>query len=253
MKTNVVLQSPDRNLLGVNVSVMSKDGYVCITEANIALSKKRESLGLAAKKIGDILETQSFRERCYELVNKLEDKKFISIERTGLKNKIDSIKSIKDLSKIGLAYKKGRNENQLWYVNPYLFVMIVMEMDPEMYAEVIIWIHDGLIGSRNVAGDAYIKMCSAIYGMVDNNQRDNFKDVIASIAKAINYIVFNDHQDGIRNSASKDQLNDIITLENNISTLVEDGFIKTYPDLMQYLREKWVKVWRGVISKLEVK
>lgn len=253
MKTNAVLKSPDRNLLGVNVSVMSKDGYVCMTEANNALSKKRESLGLAPKKIGDILETQSFRERCYELVNKLEDKKFISIDRTGLRNKIDNIKSIKDLSKIGLAYKKGRNEDQLWYVNPYLFVMIVMEMDPEMYAEVIIWIHDGLIGSRNVAGDAYIKMCSSVYGMVDEDQRNNFKEVISSIAKAINYIVFNSHEDNIRNSASKDQLNDIITLENNISNLIDDGFIKSYNELIEYLRKKWIKTWGDVISQLAVK
>lgn len=32
MKSNVLLQSESRELLGRNISVMSKDGFVCITE-----------------------------------------------------------------------------------------------------------------------------------------------------------------------------------------------------------------------------
>lgn len=55
MKTNVVLQSKSRELLGMNVSVMSKDGYVCISDAMKALSEKRKSEGLAPKRINDIM------------------------------------------------------------------------------------------------------------------------------------------------------------------------------------------------------
>lgn len=42
MKSNVVLQSKDRVLLGMNVSVMSKDGYICITDAVSAMNKKKK-------------------------------------------------------------------------------------------------------------------------------------------------------------------------------------------------------------------
>lgn len=35
MKSNVLLQSESRELLGRNISVMSKDGFVCITEVII--------------------------------------------------------------------------------------------------------------------------------------------------------------------------------------------------------------------------
>ena len=44
MKSNVVLQSKDRVLLGMNVSVMSKDGYICITDAVSAMNKKDRML-----------------------------------------------------------------------------------------------------------------------------------------------------------------------------------------------------------------
>jgi hypothetical protein len=33
-------------LLGMNVSVMSKDGYICITDAVSAMNKKRKEKGL---------------------------------------------------------------------------------------------------------------------------------------------------------------------------------------------------------------
>lgn len=38
MKSNVLLQSESRELLGRNISVMLKDGFVCITEVMDVLS-----------------------------------------------------------------------------------------------------------------------------------------------------------------------------------------------------------------------
>lgn len=68
MKSNVVLQSKDRVLLGINVSVMSKDGYICITDAVSAMNKKRKEKGLKERWINEIMLTSSFRERCFELL-----------------------------------------------------------------------------------------------------------------------------------------------------------------------------------------
>lgn len=39
MKSNLILQSESRELLGRNISVMSKDGFVCITEVMEALNE----------------------------------------------------------------------------------------------------------------------------------------------------------------------------------------------------------------------
>lgn len=68
MKSDVVLQSKDRVLLGMNVSVISKDGYICITDAVLAMNKKRKEKGLKERWINEIMLTSSFRERCFELL-----------------------------------------------------------------------------------------------------------------------------------------------------------------------------------------
>lgn len=68
MKSNVVLQSKDRVLLEMNVSVMSKDGYICITDAVSVMNKKRKEKGLKERWINEIMLTSSFRERCFELL-----------------------------------------------------------------------------------------------------------------------------------------------------------------------------------------
>lgn len=47
----MLLQSESRELLGRNISVMSKDGFVCITEVMEALTEKREKHGLAPKSV----------------------------------------------------------------------------------------------------------------------------------------------------------------------------------------------------------
>lgn len=249
MKSNVVLQSKDRVLLGMNVSVMSKDGYICITDAMKALSAKREKLGLAPKQLSHIIETESFKERCTELVNKLENKLLLSRRNLLLNNNKLNISSVMDLGKLDLAYKKGKGVDQKWYVNPYLFVMIALEMDPEIYAEVVIWLTDGLIENRNEAGDAYVRMCSAISRIVSN--KNDLKDNIKRVAKAINFIVFNKHEDGIRNTASKDELNDIIAIENVIASVIDDGFVKDYNSLINYLGDKWKRKWGNPVLALK--
>ena len=249
MKSNVVLQSKDRVLLGVNVSVMSKDGYVCITDATEALNKKRLSNGMQTKKVGEIISTSAFNERCNELVNKLSNRELLKRENYRLKNNNMKINGLIDLGKMGLAYKKGRGEAQKWFVNPYLFVMIALEMDPEIYAEVIIWLTDGLIENRNQAGDAYIKMCSAVSKVVSD--KNELSDKIKRVAKGINFVVFNRHEDGIRNSASKDELNDIIAIENVIAALVDGNFLKDYNSIINYLGNEWKKKWGNPVLALK--
>ena len=242
MKTNVLLQSESRELLGKKISVMSKDGFVCITEVMEVLTQKRISMGLEPRRIDKLMSTQSFKERANEMVNEI-----ISSDQSNMKyrdrlssNKID-IKKITDLSKYGLAYKKGKNENQKWFINPYFFVMIALELDPEIYVNVIKWLTDDFIQKRNVAGEAYKDMCSSVCSIVRGE--DNVSDRIRSVAKAINYIVFNEHKDGIRNFASQKQLNDIIKIENSISTIIDGGFVKDFASLRCYLGNEWKKRW----------
>lgn len=248
MKTNVVLNSESRELLGRNISVMSKDGFVCITEAMQVLTEKRAKMGLAPKQLSHIMESKDFQEKAVELINQLTNRGLLVSRRNILSNNVLKMNSLQDLYKMDLAYKKGRGEDQRWFINPYLFVMIALELDPEIYATVIIWLTDGFIEDRNMAGDAYVQMSAALYKMVDD--RDKFKDYISRVAKAINFIVFNKHEDGIRNTATRNQLNEIVTLENEIHCLLRDEFIKDYQGLIKYMGDRWKKRWGNPIGNL---
>lgn len=229
--------------------IMPSDGYVCITDVMSALRDKREKQGADQIQLSHLMETLDFQEKCNELLDKLKSKNLLRLSSFSKDGRV-SISSIYDLSRVGLAYRKGKGETQRWFINPYLFVMLAIEMDPELYAEVMMWMIDGdMIGNHNQAGDAYIKMCSAVSKVVKD--KNELSDKIKQVAKGINFVVFNKHEDGIRNSASKDELNDIIDLENVISALVDDGFLKDYDSIINYIGNKWTKKWGNPVLALK--
>ena len=246
MKTNVRLESESRELLGKTISVMSKDGFVCITEAVDALNHKRSLMGLGPRRIEDIIKTKSFQERMPSLIKELYGDRTCEIPRI-FDNGIE-INKLTDLKKYKMAYRRGYRQDQKWFINPYLFVMIALELDPEIYAKVIVWLTDGLIENRNLAGEAYIRMCKAVSSIV--NDKNEFKDKIQRVAKAINFIVFNEHDDGRRNKANKSEITEIVALENVIVGLINGGFIKDFNGLINYLGEEWRKKWGNPIKRI---
>mgnify|MGYP003184098418 CR=1 FL=1 len=233
MKSNLILSSESRELLGRNISVMSKDGFVCITEVMEALNEKRKSMGLESRRLDHLL---SINDIC-------------TVRNLTVQNHELKINKITDLKKYGMAYRRGKGEGQKWYVNPYFFVMVALELDPEIYAKVIIWLHDGFIEDRNAAGEAYIKMSSAVAMLVSD--KSQLSDKISRVAKAINFIVFNKHESGIRNTATNNQLNDIVAVENVITGVIDGGFIDTYDKLIDYLGHEWKKKWSNPITCLK--
>ena len=76
-------------------------------------------------------------------------------------------------------------------------------------------------------------------------------DRISRVAKAINFIVFNKHESGIRNMATKNQLNDIVAIENVITGIIDGGFIDTYDKLIDYLGHEWKKKWGNPVAALK--
>ena len=239
MKSNLILQSESRELLGRNISVMSKDGFVCITEVMEALNEKRKSMGLESRRLDHLFSTNGFQ----SISN------ICTVRNLTVQNYVLEINKITDLKKYGMAYRRGKGEGQKWYVNPYFFVMVALELDPEIYAKVIIWLHDGFIEDRNAAGEAYIKMSSSVARLV--NDKSQLSDRISRVAKAINFIVFNKHESGIRNMATKNQLNDIVAIENVITGIIDGGFIDTYDKLIDYLGHEWKKKWGNPVAALK--
>ena len=248
MKTSVCLDSSSRELLGKNIPVMSKDGFVCITDVMEVLNDKRKMLGLSPKRIEDVLRTKTFQERLPALIKELNSNVISDSDFSALKNSSEGIGSINDLRKFNMAYRRGSRECKKWFINPYIFVMIALELDPEIYAKVIVWLTDGLIQDRNLAGEAYIRLSKAVSGLVDDPAE--FKDKIQRVAKGINYVVFNEHEDNRRNRASHNEMIEIVSLENSITSLIEDGFVKSFDEVINFLGKKWKKRWGNPVEKL---
>ena len=250
MKTNVLLQSESRELLGKKIPVMSKDGFVCITEVMEVLAQKRASMGLEPKRLDHLMSTSSFQEKMSALIKELNlNILTCTVRYRTFKDKTLNISKLTDLKQYGMAYRKGRGKDQKWFVNPYFFVMIALELDPEIYAKVILWLTDNFIEDRNMAGEAYIKMCKSISSLV--RDRDELSDKIRVVAKSINFIVFNKHEDGIRNFATKNELSEIIAIENTINGIIDGGFVHSFEELKNYLSKEWVKKWGDPIAALK--
>lgn len=249
MKTNVVLSSKDRELLGFRIPVMSQDGFISITDTMKSVNAKRKSMGLSEKHLDKVLGTKAVNDRIIEMAKKLYDKKswggiFLSLQKGTIK-----IENLSDLRKLGLARRKGKGEGQTWFVDPYLYVLLALELDPEIYANVIIWLTDGLIKNRNDAGDAYIRMSAALWELLGHP--NDFKDYISKVAEAINWIVFNEHYEGRRNHASMDELSDIVALENLVGMNIEEEIFKSFDDVIKFLRGRYARKWMPGLKKID--
>ena len=114
---------------------------------------------------------------------------------------------------------------------------IKIKINPKFKLQVIKFVYDELIKNRHDAGDNYRLLAEAVAKIVD---RAFLPVAIQNIAKAINYVVFNKHVSGIRNSqASEDTLKQLSDLEFKLSELINEGFIKDYEQAMSYLRKQW--------------
>lgn len=103
--------------------------------------------------------------------------------------------------------------------------------------------YDELIKYRNDAGDAYIEMSCAVSKITPLNI--SRKRPIKNVARAINYVIYNNHERGMRNKVGEEvKTRELFELERDISKLINGEFIKSYEQLMDYLRKEWNRKWQ---------
>lgn len=69
-----------------------------------------------------------------------------------------------------------------------------------------------------------------------------FHDVdYANLARALNHIVFGRHEAGIRNTGTEEQLRELERLESNLAFSIDSGYLKTFNETMDRLREIYSK------------
>lgn len=241
MKSNVIMLSPDRELFGIKIRQQSQTGHMSLTDLQNAYEVARQQYGWSEKRIDHLLGQQENTERLFYLLEGqgLIDVRFDTfIEQVAEQGIITVLKQAK-------AYAvKGRGDNRVTWCNPYVLVLVAMELNPMLYAQTVAWLHDSLLINRIEAGTMYRGLASALRSM-GYQKPDDF----AVVARALNFVVFGEHKAGLRQSATSDQLKELASLEEKTAWAIEMGMIRGRNQLLESLRTAWRIKFNKAISR----
>lgn len=225
MKTNVIMKSCDRNLFGVTIEQNTKDHFLSVTDLQKSYDVARWQYGWSDRKVADIMQTQEFKERVFYI---LENKGVIKTNILGFMEMVDKEGIAKVLKGLSVYKTTGARQNKKTACDPYIWILLAMELNPMIYAKVVIWLTDTLIFNRIEAGSEYQPMNSLIKGIIPNPD-------YARYAKLINEKVFGQHIAGMRNLASADELRKIADIEKTVIQAISNEWIKNESGLIKFL------------------
>jgi hypothetical protein len=228
MKSNVILQSTDRVLFGVTIKQGTKDTFISVSDLQKAYEVARWQYGWSDRKISDIMQTDIFKERVFYI---LENQGIIKTTIMGFMQMVEKEGITKVLKGLGVYKTTGARDTKTTYANPYIWILLAMELNPMIYAKVIVWLTDSLIFDRIDAGSEYLPMNAAIKSIVVNPNYPEY-------AKLINKKVFGQHISGMRNLASAKELKAVAEVEKDIIKAIKNEWIKTEADLLKYLKSE---------------
>ena len=221
MITNNKLSSTDRELFGTIIRQDTKDNFLSLTDLQNAYEIARWQHGWSERRIDSVTQTVEFRERLFYV---LENQGVINTSIIGFIKLLESQGFTKTMKQLKVWRATGaRGTNQVM-CNPYIWVLIALEMNPMIYAKVIIWLTDSLIFNRIEAGDEFKPMNTAITKIID-------KPDYSKYAILINKKVFGLHQAGMRNLASAKELRKIADIEKFITQSIDFNFLKNDVDI----------------------
>lgn len=159
-------------------------------------------------------------------------------ENTGTEEFINALISEENLKERNSVYLKcrGKYSGGTW-MHPLMFIDFAMWINPTFKVKVLKFVYDQMIKYRNDAGDAYRELGSAMGTIVG---KSFMPAAMSNISKAMNYIVFGEHYPAVRNDkGTEDMQRDLFELERKIADLINDGFLHSYDEVIDYLRKKW--------------
>lgn len=225
MKTNVTMRSTDREVFGITVRQETKNGFMSVTDLQQAYEKARWIHGWSDKRVNNILSNIETRERVYHL---LKERNLIKTGIPAFTELVENHGLVEVMKGLGVWKTTGRGSNRNVVCDPYIWTLLAMELNPMLYAKVIIWLTDTLVFDRMDAGDKYKPMNGAISRLLE-------KPDYPTYAKEINKRVFGEHVTGMRNLASSKELRLISEIENTVTKAIEHGWVKTEEDIIRLI------------------
>lgn len=123
------------------------------------------------------------------------------------------------------------------WMHPMLFIDFAMWINPAFKYDVLKFVYDQMIRYRNEAGDAYKYLSAAVSTLVE---KPFMAGAMSTISKGINYCTFGDHKKMIRNErGDESSQRALFELERKVGDLINEGFLHSYDEVLEYLREMW--------------
>lgn len=220
------MKSKDRDLFGVVIKQETSSGFLSVTELQKAYEKARWQYGWSDKRISDIMQTDAFKERVYYL---LHNQNIIKASFPAFIEMVENEGVAKVLKGLGVYKTTGAKSSKATFANPYIWILLAMELNPIIYAKVIIWLTDSLIFDRIDAGDEFKPMNAAIKKILPSPNYSKY-------SIAINERVFGQHLTGMRNLATASELRQITKIEQFISQGINLGMIKTEEQIIYSIK-----------------
>lgn len=239
------MKSEDRKLFNVIIRQETQKGFLNVSDLTTAYENERASKGWSVKRVSNIMSSISNIERIYYILDKrgyLTGSKYdptntrihVFVNDAKKEGTISLLKKLK-------VYKTrtiGGKNNKTTYTDPYIWMLIAMELHPEIYSIAVCWLADKLILNRIEAGNMYKGLTKAA---------STFENVdYSKLATATNWLVFNASRKGIRNTATAEQLKELENLERYLATSIEMGHITTFAGLINELRKMYDKKWNPI-------
>lgn len=140
--------------------------------------------------------------------------------------------------------KTTRGKNGGTWVHPMLFIDLCMWLDSDFKYKALKFVQDQMLRFRDEAGEAYRTLCQAVARITPDGKR---REVMAFVGRAINYIMWNTHNDSERNAhATEDDMRRLQEFERRLASLIDNGFISSPDGLTRYLRKQWMKRWSPI-------
>jgi len=226
MTTNVTMRSTDRELFGVTIRQGTNPAFLSVTDLQKAYEKARWQHGWSDREISSVMQTTDFKERLY----------FLLYERGLVKLTILSFMEMVDKEGITSVMKgldvwktTGRGTNKTVMADPYIWVLLAMELNPMIYAKVVIWLTDSLIFDRIEAGAETKPLNGALCAMLGGKATaDTYRNVYITL----NNKVFGQHIKGMRNLASAAELKQIVHIEKFLLNAINHGWLKSEADVI---------------------
>jgi len=237
MKTSVTLFSPDRELFGGRIHHMTKPDMLCLTDLQRIYEEVRKERNWTERNIREILNHKKSPVNTERLYYALKQRGLINVEISTFIEDCDNKSLIKVLKDMNLYITKGRGDNKSMYCYPDIFVLAALELSPEFYGKTVVWLTDSLIVRRIYAGDNNNLLKNAMFYKWGNLPQEIYMRVNIEL----NYLIFGKHYKNIRNDASIEELTEIENLQYTLSTMIEDDYIKTVPDLFNAINKRHLK------------